>query len=429
MRVAFWALLGAITIAAGSLLINPTVAAATCKTAGLDLPPGFCATVFKTDAGAPRHLAVAANGTVYVNLAHDIDGHSLMALRDTNGDGVADETRTFGHGGGTGIVTHDGWLYAATVTDIYRYQLGASLLPVSPPSHVVSALPQQNEHSARGLAIGDHGALFVSIGAPSNSCQKADRVSGSPGQDPCPLLKRHGGIWRFLATRGGQRFSAAARYATGLRNMFAIAYNTPQHQLYGVQMGRDQLHSDWPGRFTEHQSAHLPAEQMVAVDRGDNFGWPYCYYDPHQHEKLLNPEYGGDGHKVGRCGRYQKPIAAFPAHWAPMALVFYTGAMFPRHYHHGAFIAFHGSWNRVPYPQAGYRVIFHPFAGHGPEGHYTTFAGPQGFTGKKIVRSPGEAAHRPAGLAIGPQGALYISDDAGGTIYRVTYTSTSAKSP
>ncbi len=420
----FQALSGPLLIVGGLMLAPPALAAETWNSAGLDLPDGFCATEYASDAGEPRHLAAASsgeNGTIYVNLAENIDGHGLMALRDTDGDGVADERETFGEGGGTGLAIHDGWLYAATVTDIYRYELGDSMTPTGEPEHLVSGMPQQSSHAARGLSVSDDGQLFVNIGAPSNACQESDRAPGSPGQDPCPLLEEQGGIWQFSATETGQQFSAEARFATGVRNMFALDYNRGESQLYGVQHGRDQLYSNWPDTFTQEESVHLPAEQMFAIDEGDHLGWPFCYYDPDENRKVLNPEYGGDGSKVGRCDQYKEPIAAFPAHWAPMDLMFYTGDAFPQKYRDGAFIAFHGSWNRAPSPQAGYRVVFQPFDNGEPSGDYATFAGPNGFTGAETVQSPDDAEHRPAGLAQGPDGALYISDDAGGTIFRVTF--------
>jgi glucose/arabinose dehydrogenase len=404
--------------ATGLFVASAAGAAERCDSAGLDLPDGFCATAFARDAGAPRHLAAADNGAVYANLANDVDGHGLMALRDTDNDGKADERKTFGEGGGTGLAIHGGWLYAATVTDIYRYKLGANLVPQGAPEHIVTGLPQQSSHAARGLAVSDDGKLFVNNGAPSNACQKSDRSPGSKGQDPCPLLTNHGGIWRFSATETGQQFTPKARYATGLRNTFALDWH--DGQLYGAQHGRDQLHSNWPDLFTPEQSAQLPAEQLFAIDAGDDFGWPYCYYDPKKKKKVLGPEYGGDGDKIGRCDKFEKPLVAYPAHWAPMDILFHDGVGVGEKYSGGAFIAFHGSWNRAPQPQAGYRVIYQPFDNGRPTGDYQNFAGPRGVTGTRTVRSPGNADHRPAGLAQGSDGALYISDDAGGTIFRVT---------
>ena len=134
---------------------------------------------------------------------------------------------------------------------------------------------------------------------------------------------------------------------------------------------------------------------------------------------MLAPEYGGDGKQVGRCAQFEKPIAAFPAHYAPVDLLFYTGSMFPAHYRGGAFVTSHGSWNRAPEPMAGYQVVFQPFAGGKPAGNYEVFAG--GFTGKDQIMSPAEAAARPNGTAQGPDGSLYITESLRGKTWRVIY--------
>lgn len=403
------------------LLAVSVGAAAACDTAGLDLPPHFCATVFAKDARQPRHIAVAADGTLYANLNHGEGNHNLMALTDTNGDGVADKRALFGRGGATGLTIHDGWLYAASTDDVRRYRIDDKNQPRGPGEVIVTGLPDQDTHSARGIAVDDANHLYVSIGAPSNACQEDDRQPGSPGQDPCPLLKRQGGVWRFSADQPNQKFSAEQRYATGLRNMFAMTWDRARGRLIGAQMGRDQLSALWPKRFSTEQGVNLPAETLFNIEHGSHFGWPYCYYDDTANEYRLNPEYGGDGQKIGRCADYDKPIAAYPAHWAPMSVVFYHADAFPKAYRGGAFIAFHGSWNRSPEPQAGFRVIYQPFENGRPSANYQTFAGPTGFTGEEIVRSPANADHRPAGLAVGPKGALYVSDDQGSTIYRITY--------
>jgi glucose/arabinose dehydrogenase len=160
-----------------------------------------------------------------------------------------------------------------------------------------------------------------------------------------------------------------------------------------------------------------PAEEFVLIGQGSDFGWPYCYYDPASDTKVLAPEYGGDGREVGRCAEKDDPLIAFPAHWAPNGLHFYRGDQFPAEYNGGAFIAFHGSWNRAPMPQGGYNVVFAPFEGNEPTGEWSVFA--DGFAGSDV--SPRGAAHRPVGIAEGPDGSLYVSDDAGGRIYRILY--------
>ncbi len=386
---------------------------------GIRLPAGFCATVFADHVGPARHIAVRANGDVYVSLSRPYHGGGIAALRDTDGDGHADTVRYFGASGGTGIAIHGNALYFASTTRIVRYPLPASgLLPAGAPELVVGGIPRQFQHAARSLAIGDDGWLYMNSGAPSNACQHRDRQPGSAGMDPCPLLRLHGGIWRFSADRLGQHYAAGQRFATGIRNAVAIAWNPDDHHLYIVQHGRDQLHDNWPRRFTQAQGARLPAEEFFRVGAGDDFGWPYCYYDGLRQRKVLAPEYGGDGKQVGRCARTVSPLIAFPAHWAPDGLAFYTGTLFPSHYRGGAFVAFHGSWNRAPEPQQGFEVVFVPFT-HGSPGQWEPFA--LGFAGRPVIHSPGQARFRPTGVAVGPSGALYIADDQGGRIWRVVH--------
>ena len=171
------------------------------------------------------------------------------------------------------------------------------------------------------------------------------------------------------------------------------------------------------------QEATLPAEELLLLKQGGDYGWPECYYDAVQQKLVLAPEYGGDGgNKVGVCANKIAPVAAFPAHWAPNGAVFYDQKQFPAHYRNGVFIAFHGSWDRAPFAQGGYNVVFQPLAGAKASGPCEIFA--DGFAG--AVETPEKAVHRPSGLAVGPDGSLYISDDLTGRIYRVVYVGGSA---
>ncbi|MGH8278768.1 MAG: PQQ-dependent sugar dehydrogenase [Gammaproteobacteria bacterium] len=387
---------------------------------GITLPRGFCATVFADNLGTARNLTVNNNGDVYVALLSPEHGGGIVALRPGR-DGHAAQTKYFGKLGGTGIGIHAGYLYFATPTEVLRYKLvPGQLLPETTPEVVVSGFPEQNEHAAKTFAFDGAGHLYVNVGAPSNACQRQDRRAGSPGIRPCPYLTEHGGIWEFSGDEINQHFPRdGERYATGIRNGMAIAWNPRVQRLYDVQMGRDQLYDNWPKLYTAMQSAELPAEQFFVVRKGENYGWPYCYYDELQHQKVLAPEYGGDGKKTGDCGKYGQPILAFPGHWAPEALTFYAGRAFPARYRGGAFIAFHGSWNRAPLPQAGYQVVFVPFKGELPASGYEIFAG--GLAGVSPLMSPSDARFRANGVAVGPDGALYISDSQHGRIWRVTY--------
>ncbi len=388
---------------------------------GIELPAGFCAQVFADSIGRARHLVVAPNGDVFVALAASRGGSSavgVLALRDSDGDGIADLRRGFGDQGGTGIALHNGYLYFGPDNGVLRYPLPAgSLEPSGPAETIVSGLPDERSHRAKSLVVGDDGALFVNIGAPSNACQQEDRTAGSPGLDPCPELDLRAAVWTFDADRAGQTQSDGKRYATGLRNMVALTLHPTSGQLYGVQHGRDQLGQNWPDLFTLEQSAEKPSEEFVRIDEGDDFGWPYCYHDPELNRLVLAPEYGGEGERGGRCVDKEGPLVAFPAHWGPNALLFYDGSQFPERYREGAFIAFHGSWNRAPLPQGGYNVVFVPFENGQPSGDWEVFA--DGFAAGDL--SPRGARHRPSGLAQGPDGSLYVSDDKGGRIWRISF--------
>ena len=155
---------------------------------------------------------------------------------------------------------------------------------------------------------------------------------------------------------------------------------------------------------------------MVELHQGGDYGWPYCYFDGYQQKLVLAPEYGGDGGKsVGRCADKRPPVAAFPGHWAPNDLKIYKGTQFPESYRGGAFIAFHGSWNRSSGPQEGYNVVFQPLADGKASGPYIVFA--DGFRNGDGTGTE----HRPTGLAVGPDGALYVADDAAGRIWRIVF--------
>jgi len=384
---------------------------------GIRLPEGFCAAIVADDVGPARHIVVAPNGDVFVAIRNRSSARGgILVLRDTTGDGAADIAIRFGENGGTGIALRAGYLYFGTDDAVLRYPLPAgSLTPAGPPDTIVAGLPYERSHSAKSIAVTDRD-LFVNIGSPSNVCT-ARNAPGTRGPDPCPELETRAGIWRFDPDRTGQRQRDGIRYATGVRNAVALAVHPTNGGLYAVQHGRDALSVLWPDLFTHEKSAETPSEELIRVDRGDDFGWPYCYHDLELGRKVLAPEYGGNGRDAGRCADVEEPILAFPGHWGPNGLLFYTGSQFPARYRGGAFIAFHGSWNRAPLPQDGYRVVFVPFEGDAPAGGYEDFA--TGFAGADV--SPRGAAHRPVGLAQAPDGSLYITDDQGGRIWRVVY--------
>jgi glucose/arabinose dehydrogenase len=426
--------------AAAGAADSATIAAATANActgdnAGLTLPAGFCATVFADSVTHGRHVVVASNGDVYITLEgttpsdeKEISGvasqeqkAAVVALRDTNRDGRADIVARLAGTGNTGVGLANGYLYVDEGTRIVRFaRPDSQLLPTAKAEVVVQGIPLDPGHRARNFAIGTDGALYMNVGSATNSCQRKDRANESPGIDPCTELQTRAGIWKFDANKTNQRFSPAARYAAGIRNGMGIAFG-PAGQLYATQHGRDQLNANWPKIFpTTKYSAENPAEELLAVNQGDDFGWPYCYYAVEPKKLVTAPEYGGDGTKDDRCTTKKAPVAVFPGHWAPMSLLFYNGSSFPARYKDGAFIAFHGSWNRAPEPQEGYRVVFQPLSNGAVSGNYETFA--NGFAGVPPAQlQPGTAKHRPTGLATGPDGALYVTDDLGGRVYRITH--------
>jgi len=387
----------------------------------ITLPAGFCATVLAQDLGRARHVAVSPSGDVFVAVADAFDGTpgGVVALRDEDGDGVADRRERFAGRGGNGIAWHEGSLFFAQNDRILRYRMPAGrLVPSEAPDVVVSDLPPASGHTSKSVVVDADGDLFVNIGSQSNACQAEDRVPGSPGLVPCPELLTQAGIWRFDGDAVGQTQADGQRFATGMRNSNAMALDGFGN-LWAAINGRDQLYDNWPEIYDPEDELRLPSEEIVRVGVGDDYGWPYCYHDPLLDQKVLAPEYGGDGTLVGPCADAQEPQAVLPAHWAPLGMTFYRGQQFPARYRGGMFIANHGSrFEEEAVEPEGYNVVFVPAAFGAVQGPYERFA--EGFAGEGRPL-PDEARHRPVGVAEGPDGSLYISDDWAGTIWRVVY--------
>jgi glucose/arabinose dehydrogenase len=403
--------------------------------AGITLPKGFCAIVVADLVmdGRParaRHMAVTSSGDVFVAINTGPGGSNpsfgIIGLRDGNGDGRAEEQSEFSPGlGGSGLAWGDGLLFFGANDRVLRFPLPAgSLAPTGASEIVVGGLPSTGDHISKTVVLADPRTLFVNIGSASNSCQVLNRQAQSPGVFPCLELPMRAGVWMFDARATNQTQSNGEHYATGLRNMVALAVNPQNHELYGVQHGRDMLFENWPQFFTQEEDAVLPSEEFVRISRGSDNGWPYCFHDAvFRHRKVLAPEYGGDGRRVRSkeidCASYNQPLVTFGAHWAPNGMHFYTGAQFPEKYRGGAFVAFHGGFDRAPLPNEGFNVMFVRFGKHGrPIGNPQVFA--DGFAGPGTPL-PAAALHRPVGVTEGPDGSLYISDDRGGRIYRVIY--------
>ena len=403
---------------------------------GLLLPGNFEAVVVADSIGRARHITVNDNGDIYVKLAFNDMMHGsggTVGLRDADNDGKADIITYFGdykdEGGlPVGIAVHDGYLYTSTVKYVFRNKLTqGALVPESKTEIILTdddTALFRNWHTAKPFAFDKQGNMYVPFGAPTDAAQDVAKAGpagmpGGKGLDPAPDLETHAGIWRFDANKKGQTQKDGYKYATGIRSVLGIAWNPMDNSLYAVMNGMDNFHTRYPQTFSAWQAAVLPSEPLLKVTEKSDFGWPYAYYDHMQKKNILQPGYGGDGRIVGRAAKFNTPVMAFPGHWAPMDLLFYQGKQFPERYKKGAFIAFHGSTDRSPYPQAGYIVCFVPFENGKATDKWEVFA--DGFTGVDTVVNTSDAHYRPMGLAEGPDGSLYISESNKGKIWRVMY--------
>jgi glucose/arabinose dehydrogenase len=435
-RFAHWSPLLALFVASLGGSARAALPTPDADNGGIDLPPGFRALVVADVMPAGRKIdknwdnlrfiTVAPNGDLY---AKTLWG-GIFAMRDTDGDGRFDRKEEFGSGGGTGIALHDGWLYASTNSSVYRYKYTpGELVPSAPPQTIVTGLPDEhNTHNAKAFAFDDQGRLLVEVGSPYNVYSDGDRGRDAKGKNPAEFQKNHGGFWRFDAGKPNQTLADGYHFSTGHRHSIALAWNPVSHAFFMAQMGRDQLNTVDPVHYTARDNAERISEEFHILREGVNLGWPYTYYDPLRKTRMIAPEFGGDNQKQAEPGKYPDPLIAFPSHWAPLQMTLYTGTQFPAKYRGGMFIAFHGSWNRAPLPQEGYNVCFIPFDSKGmPTGAYEVFA--HGFPGKDVFTNVRDARYRPGGVAVGPDGSLYISDTNKGRIWRIIYTGETAAAP
>lgn len=394
----------------------------------ITVPEGFRVTVFHPGLGPARHLAVRNNGDVYVARSFRVERRmfgqeaawgTLIALRDEDGDGAADVVEPFGP---TDVTTevriHDGHLYFSSDQVVYRMELDDKLVPQGVAEPLAGGFPMTGSHGTKTLAFDGAGNMYVNSGAPSNACETQRMARAAPGIDPCPQLERSAGIWKFRDDKQHQdQVRDGQRFVTGTRNVVAMAWNPWADKLYFVMHGRDSIGLLNPDFYTKEDNAELPAEEFHVAEEGDDFGWPYTYFDPRSNKRMQDPGYGGDG-ETESTGDYRDPLIAFPAHWAPNDLLFHSGRNLPARYAQGALIVFHGSWNRIPFEQGGFKVVFVPMRDGAVTGDWEIFAA--GFAGPGPVKNPGQASYRPTGLAEGPDGSIYISEDKHGRIWKVS---------
>ncbi len=383
---------------------------------GLTLSPGFSASIVADSLGSLRHLAINKNGDIYVKLSVLKDGKGIFFLSDTNHDGKMDKRMGFGNYPGTGIRIKGSALYSSSNSGVYKYQLNdqEEVMDTGSAETIVQGLVDRGRDNAKAIAVDDNDNLYVAVGSYDETCTDA---SGH-GIVNCPLLDSVGGVWQFNTNKLAQSYGNAVHYARGLKNVVGLDWNEAIKSLFGTQHGRGGLNGKFPKLYTPEQDKALPAETLYELDKGADAGWPFVYYDPLQHKKIVSPEYGGDG-KKSVDNKYLDPVADFPAHLAPNDLLFYTGNMFPEKYKNGAFIVFHSQSQSL---KKGYLVAFVPFKDGKASGPWEVFA--DNFTGVDLSNPNGSYQHRPIGIAQGPDGALYVADDLKGTIFKITYRNT-----
>ena len=368
-------------------------------------------------------MAIRDNGDIYVSTSHPRNkpGMGIFALR-LGPDHTVKQTEHFGTvDNGTAIQIYKGALYAASNTGIFRFQLDdKSLVPTAEPQAIVAGLVGPSNH---GIAFDGKGGMYVSFGSGGNTCFAPNTPKGTKpvGLKPCPNLETRAGIWRFDDSKLDQKFSDGERFATGLRDMSALEYR-PGDALYGAMHGRDATHAVFPESVSAADDDAIP-DEMFRIQKGTDMGWPYTYYDGVRKIRVIAPEYGGDGKTSPPAGTYATPVAAFfqPRRAGVLDLAFYYGKEFPKMYRGGAFVALHGGsdMDASSGGQAGYNVVFIPFKKNQAQPQ-VVFA--EGFAGPlPSDKNAKTAIYRPVGVAVGPDGALYVADSNKGRIWRIDY--------
>lgn len=375
----------------------------------LTLPPGFTQTIIAEGLGGARHMAVNKQGGVYVKLSRLKDGKGIIYLKDTKKDGKYSQQLAFGDYPGTGIFIRGNYLYASSNDAVFRYLLNNNGEPVNPnaPEKIISGLVDHKRDNSKSIAVDNNNNIYVNVGSYANACLIDPKSKVAP--NPCPLLDSVAGIWQFKTNKLNQQYKDAVHYAVGFKNVVGLDWNSQTNSLFIIQHGRGDLHNLFPELYSVEQDAKLPAETMYEVRKGADGGWPYEYYDPFLKKQIMAPEYGGDGKKAG-THKALNPVAVFPAHFGPNGMLFYTGNKFPAKYRNGAFVAFHGKGSDA---DKGWNVGFVPFVNGKPAAKYEVFA--DNFSINKDQR-------KPCGIAQSADGAIFISDDSSGSIYRIQYT-------
>lgn len=348
------------------------------RVAGLRLPEGFEVRKYADKLGNPRMLAVDG-GRLYVTRRETGD---VVMLRDADGDGRAGERRVVAEKPDLhGIWIEDGTAWLATVNEVYRAEIQDDG-SFGPLEQVLGDLPEAGQHPNRTVAIGPDGRLYVSVGSTCNAC-------GETSEENATIVR---------AERDG---SGRTVFASGLRNTIGFGWHPDTGQLWGMDHG-----IDWLGDREQ-------VEELNRIEQGKKYGWPYVYGDG-----KFNPqdEPPGDATMEQWAQDSVAPVLGYTPHAAPMQLAFHHGAGVPEDYRGDAFVAMRGSWNRRP--PSGYEVLRIDFDENGEPKGFEPF-----LTGFLVERDDGSWAQfaRLAGLAIDREGAIFVADDSGGVIYRITY--------
>jgi glucose/arabinose dehydrogenase len=351
--------------------VDPTDA----RIATLRIPPGFAVNVFAMGIKGACMLATGDDGTIYVSQP---EAGRVLALKDTDGRGRADRQKLAASGvpGVHGLAVQHGELWLATPTDLYATQI-ASDGSVGAPQRLIRRLPDGTEHLNRTVGFGPDELIYVSIGSSCNACVEDD--------------PRHAAILRISGD------AKPVVFARGLRNTIGFDWHPETHELWGMDNGTDERGPD------------LPPEELNRIKEAADYGWPYAYGKREIDAAMDDPPAKT---KEAYAAATEPSVLEYQAHSAPIAFRFYGGGQFPPEYRGDAFVAMHGSWNRDP--PTGYKVVRIRFD-HGTPREFEDFL--SGF----LSADGKETFGQPAGLTIARDGALLVSDDANGTIYRVSY--------
>lgn len=338
----------------------------------IQVPPGFAVNLFAEGLDGPRFIRFGPEGALYVA---ERGAARILTLSDRDRDGVAEERTVFAAGlpGVHSLACRAGSWFAGVPSGVVRLRDRDGDGRAEERVTVIGDYPTGGHHT-RTVEFLPDGRMVVSVGSSCNVCNESD--------------PRRAAIVVYAGADGrGEKL-----FATGLRNAVGLAVHPTSGELWASNNGRDLLGDD------------LPPEGLYVVREGADYGWPRCH-----NGTLVDPDYGFPG----ACNGVAAPLLNMQAHSAPLGLVFYTGTTFPAVYRGSLFIAFHGSWNRsIP---TGYKVVRLPLNGSRPAGPLEDFA--SGW----LDPASGRAGGRPVGLAVGPDGALYVSDDKAGMIYRISY--------